>query len=131
MKRILASLVVLSMSLLGSVGCSDLTSTKSETNASTPDRSTAVITEKEVSKTDDTNVIIGTPNDQRNRLSADRQQGGSKDERPAAYVGQQNGASNDKKQSAAGDKPQGASGDKQPTTPQNQATDESKKADKN
>ena len=77
MKRILASLVVLSMSLPGSVGCSDLTSTKSETNASTPDRSATVITEKEARTTGDTNVIIGTPNDQPNRPSADRQQGGS------------------------------------------------------
>jgi hypothetical protein len=123
MERILASLVVLSMSLPGSVGCSDLTSTKSETNASTPDRSTTVITEKETRKTGDTNVIIGTPNDQRNSPSADGQQGGSKDQRPAASVDQQNGAPNDKKQPAAGEKPQGATGDKQPT-------DESKKADK-
>jgi hypothetical protein len=122
MKRILAALVVLSMSLLGGVGCSDLTSTKSETNATTPDRSTTVITEKEARKTGDTNVIIGTPNDQRNRPSADRQQGGSKDERPAPSVGQQNGAPTDKKQPAAGEKPPDATGDKQPT-------DESKKAD--
>ena len=130
MKRVFASLVVLSMSLLGSVGCSDPMSTKSETNASTPDRSTTVITEKEARKTGDTNVIIGTPNDQRNRPSADRQQGGSIDQRPAASVGQQNGASNDKKQPAAGEKPQGATGDKPSTAPQNQPTDESKKADK-
>jgi hypothetical protein len=130
MKRILASLVVLNMSLLGSVGCSDLTSTKSDTNASTPDRSTTVITEREARKTGDTNMIIGTPNEQRDRSSADRQQGGSKDQRPAASVGQQNSAANDKKQSAAGDKPQGASGDKQPTTPQIQPTDALKKADK-
>jgi hypothetical protein len=130
MKRILASLMVLSMSLLGSVGCSDPTSTKSETNATAPDRSTTVITEKEPRKTGDTNVIIGTPNDQRNRPSADRQQGGSNEQPPAASSGQQNGAFNDKKQPAAGEKPQGATGDKQSTSPHNQPTDESKKADK-
>jgi len=130
MKHILASLVVLSMSLLGSVGCSDLTSTKSETNTSTPDRTTTVITEKEARKTGDTNVIIGTPNDQRNSPSADRTQGGSKDQRPAASVGQQNGAPNDKKQPAISEKPQAATGDKQPSTPHDPPTDESKKADK-
>jgi hypothetical protein len=130
MKRILASLVVLSLSLLGGVGCSDLTSTKSETNATTPDRSTTVITEKEARKTGDTNVIIGEPNDRRNRPSADRSQGDSKDQRPAASGGQQNGAHDDKKQPAAADKPQGATGDKQSSSPHDQPTDESKKADK-
>ena len=130
MKRILASLVVLSMSLLGGVGCSERTSTTIEAHDPTPDRSTTVIIEKEARKPGDTNVIIGTPNEQRNLPSTDRQQGGSNDQRPAASIGQQNSASDDKKQPAAVDKPQGATGDKQPSTPQNQPTDESKKADK-
>ena len=130
MKRILASLVVLSMSLLGSVGCTERTSTTIETSPSTPERPTTVIIEKEARKTGDTNVIIAPPNEQRNRPSTDRQQGGSNDQRPAASIRQQDGASNDKKQPAAVDKKQAATGDKQPSTPQNQLADESKKTDK-
>ena len=130
MKRILASLVVLSMTLLGSVGCTERTSTTIEANDPTPDRSTTVIIEKEARKPGDTNVIIATPNEQRSRPSTDRQQDGSNDQRPAASIRQQDGASNDKKQPAAVDKPQAATGDKQPSTPQNQPADESKKADK-
>ena len=130
MKRILASLVVLSMSLLGNVGCSERTSTTIETNDPTPERPTTVVIEKEARKTGDTNVIIAPPNEQRNRPSTDRQQDGSNDQRPAVSSGQRNGASNDKKEPAAVDKKQAATGDKQPSTPQNQPTDEPKKTDK-
>jgi hypothetical protein len=82
MKRILASLLVLSLFSLGSVGCSDMSSTKSETKPSTPAGTTTVTSEKEVKKTGDTNLTTGASNRQ------------------------------------------------QPSTPQNQPTDESKQIDR-
>jgi hypothetical protein len=53
MKRILASILGLSMFSLGIVGCGDTATTKSETKVSTPGGTTTVTTEKEVKKTGD------------------------------------------------------------------------------
>lgn len=53
MKRILTTILGLSLFSLGIVGCSDTATTKSETKVSTPGGTTTVTTEKEVKKTGD------------------------------------------------------------------------------
>jgi hypothetical protein len=53
MKRILASIIGISVMSLGIVGCADTAATKTETKMSTPGGTTTVTTEKEVKKTGD------------------------------------------------------------------------------
>ena len=53
MKQFLASVLVLSMFSLGTVGCAEKSSTTKELKVSTPGETTTVTVEKEVEKTGD------------------------------------------------------------------------------
>ena len=53
MNRIFASVMMLGLLLIGAVGCAEKSSTMEETKVSTPDGTTKVTVEKEVTKTGD------------------------------------------------------------------------------
>jgi hypothetical protein len=53
MKRIVCTVLLLSLSALGMLGCAEKSSTKTETQITTPGGKTTITTEKEIKQTGD------------------------------------------------------------------------------
>ena len=51
MKRIVSAVLMLSLCLMGMIGCAEKSSTKTETEIRTPDGKAAITTEQDVKKT--------------------------------------------------------------------------------